>query len=47
MVDRRSYFEPAFQSLLAVTRETRFAERARTLGGYDLSETGSVRYNAA
>jgi len=47
VVDRRSYFEPAFQSLLTITRETRFAERAQTLGGYDVSATTTVRYNAA
>lgn len=47
VVDRRSYFEPAFQSLLAITHEPRFAERAQTLGGYDVSATATVRYNAA
>ncbi|MDZ7749504.1 MAG: helix-turn-helix transcriptional regulator [Halofilum sp. (in: g-proteobacteria)] len=46
LVGRREYFEPAFQSLLALTRTRRFAERARTLGGYDVSATGTVRYNA-
>lgn len=46
LVDRRGYFDPAFQSLLALTDEARFAERARTLGGYDLECTGRVRYNA-
>ena len=44
---RRTYFEPPFQALLALTRSDRFAERAATLGGYDVSDTGAVRYNAA
>ena len=44
---RRTYFEPPFQKLIALTRSDRFAERAATLGGYDVSHTGEVRYNAA
>lgn len=47
LLARRTYFEPPFQALLALTRTERFTERARTLGGYDVSETGTVRYNAA
>lgn len=47
LLARRSYFEPPFQSLLALTRTNRFTERARTLGGYDDGATGTVRYNAA
>ncbi len=47
LVGRRDYFEPPFQALLAITRTRRFAERAATLGGYDLSGTGAVHYNAA
>lgn len=46
LVGRRDYFEPPFQALLATTRTSRFAERAATLGGYDISATGTVRYNA-
>jgi excisionase family DNA binding protein len=46
LVGRRDYFEPPFQALLATTRTRRFAERADTLGGYDISATGTVRYNA-
>ena len=46
LLARRSFFEPPFQALLALTRTSRFAERARTLGGYDVSATGSVHYNA-
>lgn len=44
---RRTYFEPPFQALIALTRGDRFAERAATLGGYDVTHTGTVRYNAA
>lgn len=47
LLARRTFFEPPFQSLLALTRTDRFAERARTLGGYDISTTGTVRYNSA
>lgn len=46
LVGRREYFEPAFQALLALSRSRRFAERAGTLGGYDVTGTGTVRYNA-
>lgn len=46
VVGRREYFDSPFQTLLALTRTARFAERADTLGGYDLSGTGGVRYNA-
>lgn len=46
LMTRRTYFEPPVQSLLALARTRRFAERARTLGGYDIGATGSVRYNA-
>lgn len=47
LLARRTYFEPPFQTLLALTRTDRFTERARSLGGYDVSATGTVRYNAA
>jgi excisionase family DNA binding protein len=43
---RRDYFEPPFQALLAFGRSAGFIERARELGGYDLSEHGRIRYNA-
>ncbi len=46
LVDRREYFEPPVQALLALTRAHRFAERAQALGGYDIARTGDVRYNA-
>lgn len=47
LVGRREYFDAPFQALLALTRSGSFAERAATLGGYDIEATGTVRYNAA
>lgn len=44
---RRDYFEPAFQKLLDFARGDRFRRRAEELGGYDVSETGKVIFNAA
>ncbi|MDX1656620.1 MAG: substrate-binding domain-containing protein, partial [Candidatus Competibacteraceae bacterium] len=45
VVERRDYFEPAFQKLLAFVRSQRFIERAAELGGYKLAELGKVIYN--
>ena len=42
---RRDYFEPPLQALLAFARGAAFAERARRMGGYDLSQTGAVAFN--
>lgn len=42
---RRDYFEPPVQALLAFARTSAFAERARDMGGYDVSGLGTVRYN--
>ena len=44
---RAAYFEEPMQKLLAFTRTARFAERAKTLAGYDVSGLGAVHYNAA
>ena len=43
---RRDYFGPAVQTLMTFAHTTAFAERARRLGGYDVSGLGTVRYNA-
>ncbi|MEX1082532.1 MAG: helix-turn-helix transcriptional regulator [Halofilum sp. (in: g-proteobacteria)] len=43
---RRSYFEPAFQQLLAFARTARFRARTAAMGGYDISELGEVTFNA-
>lgn len=45
VVWRRSAFEPAVQSLLSFTRSSAFREQADALGGYDISGSGTVRYN--
>jgi excisionase family DNA binding protein len=45
LMRRRDYFEPTMQSLLAFARTPAFAERAAQMGGYDLSGTGTVRFN--
>lgn len=42
---RRCYFEPPLQQLLAFCRSKVFAETARQLGGYDVTEFGTVRFN--
>ena len=46
LVNRRSYFEPPLQALLAFCRTPAFAEQARLLGGYDLSDHGRAVWNA-
>ena len=43
---RRDVFEPPLQSLLAWTRTPEFATRAGALGGYDVTKTGRVVFNA-
>lgn len=43
---RRSYFEAPVQALMAFVRTARFRERAEAMGGYDISDTGRVLYNA-
>ncbi len=45
LVTRRDYFSEAFQQLAATTRIDSFAERAAEFGGYDIRETGTIRYN--
>jgi len=45
VVDRRAYFEPPFQALLAFVRTQPFRARAEALGGYDVSALGTVRFN--
>ena len=44
-IERRDYFEPAFQTLLAFTKTPAFAAQAEKLGGYDVSNTGRVSFN--
>ncbi len=43
---RRDYFEPPMQALLAFARTAEFRERAAALGGYDVTQSGRIVYNA-
>ncbi|MCU0985236.1 MAG: helix-turn-helix transcriptional regulator [Acetobacteraceae bacterium] len=45
VMERRHYFEPPLQRLLAFARTEGFGARARRLGGYDIAETGNVAFN--
>jgi putative molybdopterin biosynthesis protein len=47
LVNRREWFEPAFQAFLAFCRGQRFHEQAAAMAGYDVSGLGAVQYNAA
>ncbi|NNE63955.1 MAG: helix-turn-helix transcriptional regulator [Gammaproteobacteria bacterium] len=46
LVDRRAWFEPAWQTLVNFCRTTQFNDRAAELVGYDISELFRVRFNA-
>jgi putative molybdopterin biosynthesis protein len=46
VIRRRDYFEPPFQTLLKFARTPAFAEKAESLGGYDIAGLGEVLYNA-
>ena len=45
LIDRRAYFEPEMQRLVAFLGTEAFRARAERLGGYDVSEAGRVRWN--
>jgi len=45
VVRRVEYFEPPLQRLFAFTRSEQFRQRARSLGGYDISNSGIVIFN--
>ena len=45
LVDRKAWFDPPMQKLLAFCRADPFAEHARRLGGYDISAFGTVILN--
>ncbi|WP_237155535.1 helix-turn-helix transcriptional regulator [Oryzibacter oryziterrae] len=47
MIWRQAFFEPPMQRLMAFCRSEAFAERARDLGGYDVSGFGTVHFNGA
>jgi molybdate-binding protein len=46
VVRRMEYFEPPLQRLLAFTHTDLFREHAKSLGGYDVANTGAVIFNA-
>jgi molybdate-binding protein len=46
VVRRVEYFEPPLQRLFAFTRTDLFREHAKSLGGYDVANTGAVILNA-
>lgn len=46
VVHRQAYFEPPVQALLSFARSPDFAAKAQSLGGYDLTGLGEVRWNA-
>ncbi|MEZ5854081.1 MAG: substrate-binding domain-containing protein [Hyphomicrobiaceae bacterium] len=45
LIDRRAYFEPPMQTLLAFCRTDAFMKRAGEHIGYDLSGSGRVHFN--
>lgn len=45
MVLRRDYFSEPFQKLMVIIHTDAFRQRANELIGYDVRETGRVRYN--
>ena len=45
LVDRKAWFEPPFQSLLAFCQSDKFRQRAASYGGYDVSDLGKVAWN--
>jgi len=46
LVDRKAYFDPAFQSLAAFFTSEKFLRRATGQTGYDASEAGKIIWNA-
>jgi putative molybdopterin biosynthesis protein len=42
---RRDFCEPPLQKLMAFARSNAFMERANQLGGYDVRDAGTIRYN--
>ena len=47
VIDRHAYFEPPVQKLLSFTRSEAFKKEAARYSGFDISETGVVRFNSA
>lgn len=47
LVDRKAWFEPPMQTLLAFCRTDAFRAKAEAMGGYDVSGLGTVHFNGA
>ena len=47
LVDRKAWFEPPMQTLLAFCRSGAFRSKAEAMGGYDVSGLGTVHFNGA
>ena len=47
LVDRKAWFDPPMQTLLAYCRTDAFRSKAEAMGGYDLSGLGTVHFNGA
>jgi putative molybdopterin biosynthesis protein len=45
LVWRKAYFDPPFQKLIALCLSEAFRDKAKALGGYDISGFGTVRFN--
>jgi len=45
LVWRKAYFDPPFQKLVALCLSKAFRDKAKALGGYDVSGFGTVRFN--
>jgi putative molybdopterin biosynthesis protein len=45
LIERRAYFDPPLQTLLAFCRSAAFADHAAALGGYDIGGFGTVHWN--
>jgi excisionase family DNA binding protein len=47
LVERKAFFDPPVQKLMAFCHTERFREKASALGGYDLQGFGAVHFNGA
>ena len=45
LVDRKAWFEPPFQTLIAFCASAPFRARAEAHGGYDTADLGRVLWN--
>ena len=46
LVDRKAWFDPGFQKLIAFCQTDAFRQRAEGYGGYDVAQAGKVLWNA-